>query len=95
MPSVSSVDIMAWCVSVFFATFFDLLFFIRNTGLKDVVVHDVLCKIINDFHISCFVFNYTTQEDTVSHLSDNITNTQRLFTAGSDTGSMQVTWSCG
>jgi len=54
--------------------------------LNDVVVHGVLCKIINDFHISCFVFNHTTQEDTVSHLSDNITNTQRLFTAGSDTG---------
>ena len=48
VPSVSSADIIA-CVSVFFATFFDLLtYFIRNTGLNDVVVHGVLCKIIND-----------------------------------------------
>jgi len=31
------------------------------------------------------VFNHTTQADTVNHLSHNVTNTQRLFTAGSDT----------
>jgi len=31
------------------------------------------------------VFNHTTQADTVNHLSHTVTNTQRLFTAGSDT----------
>jgi len=31
------------------------------------------------------VFNHTTQADAVIHLSHNVTNTQRLFTAGSDT----------
>jgi len=49
VPSSSSVDIIA-CVSVFFAVetlvchVFRLTYFIRDTGLNDVVVHGVLCK---------------------------------------------------
>jgi len=51
VPSVGSVDIIVR-VSVFFVVEIIslprfLTYFTRDTGLNDVVVHGVLCKIIN------------------------------------------------